>query len=224
QGDLDRGWREYESRWHGNGLQKRPFPKPEWTGETLPQGTILLYTEQGMGDTFQFIRYAQMVKLRVGTVILEVHPNLLNVLQRCPGISQLVPQGRPLPDFSTHCPLLSLPRLFQSRLETIPTPIPYLFPEPERVKRWQQVLRKLPGFKVGIAWQGNKEFRGDRQRSLALRFFAPLAAIGGVSLIALQKGEGSQQIQEVSQHFLVHTLPGLDEQGGAFVDTAAVMS
>jgi hypothetical protein len=85
------------------------------------------------------------------------------------------------------------------------------------------VLQTIPGFKVGIAWQGNKEFRGDRQKSLALRFYAPLAAVAGVSLIDLQKGDGSRQIQEVSKQFPVHTLPGLDEQGGAFVDTAAVM-
>ncbi len=224
QGDLDRGWREYESRWHGNGLQKRPFPQPEWTGEALPEGKLLLYTEQGIGDTFQFIRYAQLIKERVGTVILEVHPNLLGILKRCPGISQLVAQGKPLPEFTVHCPLLSLPRLFQTRLETVPAPVPYLFPDPERVRRWQDVLRAMPGFKVGIAWQGNKEFRGDRQRSPALRFYAPLAAVPGVSLVALQKGEGSQQIQEVSQQFVVRTLPSLDEQGGAFMDTAAVMS
>jgi tetratricopeptide (TPR) repeat protein len=224
QGDLEQGWLAYESRWQGNGLNKRPFRQPEWDGEALPEGTVLLYTEQGLGDTFQFIRYAQLVKERAGAVVLEVHSNLLNVLKRCPGISQLAPQGKPLPPFTAHCPLLSLPRIFQSRLESIPAPIPYLFPEPERIRRWQPVLQAIGGFKVGIAWQGNKEFRGDRQRSPALRFFAALAATGGVSLIALQKGEGTQQIQEVSQQFLLHTLPGLDEQGGAFVDTAAVMS
>lgn len=224
QGELEGGWREYEARWYGNGLQKRPFTEPEWTGEVLPEGTVLLYTEQGMGDTFQFIRYAQRVKERVGTVILEAHANLQSVLKRCPGISQFAPQGKPLPRFSCHCPLLSLPRIFETRLDTIPAPVPYLFPEPARVKRWQQPLQALPGFKIGIGWQGNKQFRGDRQRSMALRFFAPLAAIPGVSLIALQKGEGGQQVEEVSRQFLVHTLPGLDEHGGAFVDTAAVMS
>jgi tetratricopeptide (TPR) repeat protein/ADP-heptose:LPS heptosyltransferase len=224
QGELDHGWREYESRWHGNGMKKRDFAQPEWTGETLPEGKVLLYTEQGLGDTFQFVRYAQLVKERVGSVILECHPNLLNILKRCPGITQLATHGKPLPEFTAHCPLLSLPRIFETRLEAIPTPIPYLFPEPERVRRWQPVLQTIGGFKVGIGWQGNKEFRGDRQRSLALRFFAPFTAIPGVSLIALQKGEGSQQIQEIAGQFLVHTLPGLDEQGGAFVDTAAVMS
>jgi tetratricopeptide (TPR) repeat protein len=223
-GDMDQGWHEYESRWHEHGLKKRPFTQAEWNGELLPEGSVLLYTEQGLGDTLQFVRYAQLVKERVGTVILEVNPHLLNLLKGCSGISQLVPQGKPLPEFSVHCPLLSLPRIFQTRLETVPANVPYIFPEPDRVRRWQEVLRSFPGLKIGIAWQGNREFRGDRQRSLSLRFFAPLAAIPGVTLIALQKGEGSQQVQEVAKQFLVHTLPGLDEEGGAFMDTAAVMT
>ncbi len=223
QGNMEEGWREYEWRWNGNGLKKRTFAQPEWAGETLPHGTVLLYTEQGLGDTIQFIRHASQVKERVGSVILEAHANLLPVLKGCPGITQFVPQGKPLPEFTAHCALLSLPRIFQMQLETIPTPVPYLFPEPERVSRWREVLRSIPGMKIGVAWQGNREFRGDRQRSLALRFFAPLAAIPGVSLVGLQKGEGTEQIQEVTGQFHVHTLAGLDE-GAAFVDSAAVMS
>ena len=223
QGNMEKGWSEYEWRWHGNGLKKRAFAQPEWEGESLPNGTVLLYTEQGLGDTFQFIRYATLVNERVGSVVLEAHANLLPVLNGCPGISQLVPQNAPLPEFTAHCSLLSLPRIFQTKLETIPVRVPYLFPEPERVGRWREVLRSIPGMKIGVAWQGNREFRGDRQRSLALRFFAPLAAIPGVSLVALQKGEGTQQIQEVSEQFHVHTLAGLDESA-AFVDSAAVMS
>jgi tetratricopeptide (TPR) repeat protein len=224
QGDMDQGWREYEGRWHSSGLQRRSFPQPEWAGEPLPEGSVLLYTEQGMGDTLQFIRYAPLVKERVGTVILEVPGALFNVVKRCPGISQFIPQGQPLPEFTAHCPLLSLPRVFQTTLETIPAPIPYIVPDPERVTRWQQVLRSLPGLKIGIGWQGNREFRGDRQRSLALRFFAPLAAVPRATLVSLQKGEGERQAEEVAEQFLVHKLPGLDEEGGAFVDTAAVMS
>ena len=134
QGDLDQGWQEYESRWHGNGIKKRTFSQPEWTGEAQPEAAVLLYTEQGLGDTFQFVRYARLVKERVGKVILEAHPNLLNVLKRCPGISQLAPHGKALPEFSAHCPLLSLPRIFQSRLESIPASIPYLFPDLQRVE------------------------------------------------------------------------------------------
>jgi tetratricopeptide (TPR) repeat protein len=233
QGDMEQGWREYEARWHGNGLQKRPFAQPEWNGEPLPDGSILLYTEQGLGDTFQFIRYARQVKERIGTVILEVHPNLVNVLKGCQGISQVVPQGKPLPDFTVQCPLLSLPRILDTRLDSVPAPIPYLFPDPDRVTRWQQVLRSLPGAKIGVSWQGNREFRGDRQRSLALRYFTPLAALPDVTLVSIQKGEGSEQVNEVAsgrdasgsfRPFVVQTLPGLDESGGAFVDTAAVMS
>jgi tetratricopeptide (TPR) repeat protein len=224
QGDMEQGWREYEGRWHGNGLGKRQFSQPEWTGEPLPEGAVLLYTEQGLGDTLQFIRYAPLVKARVGTVILEAPAALENVLKRSPGISHFVPQGKALPEFTAHCPLLSLPRIIRTTLETVPAPVPYILPEPQRATRWQQVLQSLPGRKVGIAWQGNREFRGDRQRSLPLRYFAPLAAIDGVTLVSLQKGEGAQQASEVAQQFFVHTLPGLDEEGGAFVDTAAVMS
>ena len=160
------------------------------------------------------------MKERVGAVIVEAQPALINVLKTCADITHLVPQGKPLPAFAAHCPLMSVPRILQTRQETIPARIPYLSPEPERALRWQKVLRLLPGFRVGICWQGNRSHKGDRQRSLPLRLFAPLAAIPGVTLISLQKGDGSEQIQEVAQQFRVEPLTGLDD----FTDTAAVMS
>src|SRR5262249_45262058 len=141
QGRLEEGWREYEWRWHTGAMRKHSYPQPEWAGEPLPDGTVLLYTEQGLGDTLQFIRYAPLIHERVGSVVLGPPATLLPVLTSRPGIPRLVPQGPPLPEFTAHCPLPSLPRIFQTTLETTPAPIPYLSPDPHLVARWREVLR-----------------------------------------------------------------------------------
>jgi hypothetical protein len=129
-----------------------------------------------------------------------------------------------LPAFDVHAPLLSLPRILNTTLETIPATVPYLEPKPELLKQWHRKLDQLDGFKIGIAWQGNPTFRSDRFRSVPLRSFAPLAEIPGVRLISLQKGFGSEQLAEVRELFPVIDLGNdLDAQTGPFMDTAAVM-
>jgi hypothetical protein len=121
-------------------------------------------------------------------------------------------------------PLLSLPLLFGTDLNSIPADVPYLHPDPALVERWQIRLAALPGFKVGIAWQGSGKNRTDHLRSIPLEAFAPLARVEGVRLVSLQKGAGSEQVRAVDGRFAVAELPGLDESGGAFVDTAAVLA
>jgi hypothetical protein len=115
---------------------------------------------------------------------------------------------------------LSLPRLFGTDLGSIPGGVPYLLADPERVARWRQRLAGVPGFRVGINWQGNPRHDRQRRRAVPLEKFAALAAVPGVSLVALQKGAGAEQLAGCP--FPVHRLEGLDAAGGAFLDTAAV--
>ncbi len=101
---------------------------------------------------------------------------------------------------------------------------PYLHPAPELVELWRHELAGYPGLKVGIAWQGNAQFRGDRFRSVRLEQFLPFAPVHGITLISLQKGYGSEQVGELKGRLdVVDLAPQLDNQRGAFVDTAAVM-
>jgi tetratricopeptide (TPR) repeat protein len=222
-GDLERGWPEYEYRWQGKTMRPRDFRQPRWDGTPLAGRTILLHAEQGLGDTLQFIRYALLVKQRDGHVLFECPKVLTRILAGCPGIDELIPEGSPLPEFEVQAPLLSLPGLFRTRLETIPANVPYIFPDPALLKHWRESMKHLTGFKIGIAWQGNTKHKLDRHRSIPLRHFAPLAEVPGVRLISLQKGPGAEQLDDGTCGFSAHDLGRFVNTQGVFTDTAAIM-
>jgi tetratricopeptide (TPR) repeat protein len=223
-GDFEQGWQEYEWRCQVKELAPPRFPQPLWDGSPRHGQTILLWAEQGLGDTLHFIRYAPLVRACGGSVLLACQPALVPLVSRCPGIDRVLPQGSPLVPFDVWTPLLSLPRIFGTTLATVPAAVPYLFAEPQRCHHWREELSALEGFKIGIVWQGNRRYRGDRQRSLPLVQFAPLAQLPGVQLISLQKGYGSEQVQALAGRFAVLELGSqLDEGTGAFEDTAAVL-
>lgn len=218
-GDFSGGWPDYEWRWRLEDVTPRPFKQPQWDGTSLPNGTILLHAEQGLGDTILSIRYAPAVKERVGRVIVECQPPLLPLLKSCPGIDQLFARGHELPMFDTHIPLLSLPRIFSPDLDTIPTTVPYVFVEPLLIGAWHARIGSDSGLNVGIAWRG-----ASSQRSVPLAQFAPLATLQGVRLYSLQKGSGTEQIATLPQPFpLIDFGNELDEATGPFMDTAALM-
>ena len=133
----------------------------------------------------------------------------------------MIADGEPLPAHDVHYPLLSLPYLFRTTLATVPAEIPYLKADPRLVENWKQRLAGVPGLRVGICWQGNRDFAYDRYRSVPLRFFRKLAAFPGVTLISLQKGDGTEQLTDID--FDVLTFPDMDTEAGTFMDTAAIM-
>ena len=223
-GNFHQGWAEYEKRWQSKHFHRRPFQQPLWDGSPLGGRTILLWAEQGLGDTLHFIRYAPLVQQRGGTVVMECQPPLLPLLAQCSGIDRLVAQNSPLPSFDLQVPLLSLPGIFRTDLATIPAQVSYLIADQPLVEHWREQLNSYQGFKIGIAWQGNPTHGGDRQRSMPLGQFAPLAQVPGVHLLSLQKGHGAEQLRAVADRFTVIDLGSrLDETNGAFMDTAAVM-
>jgi tetratricopeptide (TPR) repeat protein len=224
RGNFELGWPEYEWRWKTRQSGPRAFREPLWDGSSLAGRTILIYAEQGLGDTLHFVRYLPLVKRRGGTVVFECQACLTALLARCPGIDQLVPRNASLPPFDVQAPLLSLPRIFGTTVATIPDETPYVFADPDLAERWGRELGGAGTFTIGIAWQGNAKFPGDCMRSIPLARFAPLARVPGVRLVSLQKGEGTEQIAALAGAFSVLDLGDrLDPGTGAFVDTAAVM-
>lgn len=193
-GDFANGWNEYEWRF---ACPEHPVPnhvQPWWDGSPLQGRTILVWTEQGLGDCFQFIRFAPLLARAGGRVVVHCASSLARVLATCPGVSQVVRHDEDLPPFDCHVPLMSLPGLFGTMLGTIPAHVPYLFPPPERVAAWGREMSARRGLKVGIAWQGNPDHKKDRIRSFRLDQFEPLSRIAGVSLFSLQKGRGAEQL------------------------------
>jgi tetratricopeptide (TPR) repeat protein len=208
RGEYERGWAEYEWRWEGSrgGLAgRRDLPLPQWRGEPLRGEAILLHTEQGLGDAIQFARYVPLVAERGGRAILECYPELVRLFSRLPGVERVVPTGSLGPEglgaIAWHCPLMSLPLAFGTRVETIPADLPYLSPDPADRSRWAQRLARLAGAKVGLVWAGNPRpedpvnHRIDRRRSLALGQLAPLLATPGIAFVSLQKGPPAAQAQ-----------------------------
>jgi tetratricopeptide (TPR) repeat protein len=222
-GDFQRGWPEYEWRWKTGQLVERKFSQPLWDGNPLEGRTILLHAEQGFGDTIQFVRFAPLVKERGAAVILECQRGLLPLLEGV-AVDRLVGEGQEIPSFDVHAPLLSLPGIFKTRLNTIPANIPYLFAKPPLVERWRARLQQIAGYQIGVAWQGSPGYRSDRDRSINLTHFTTLARIPGVRLISLQKGTGTNQLSDVRDLLPITDFRDeLDDTNGPFMDTAAIM-
>jgi len=232
-GRLREGWAEYA--WRTKCEEFRAvnwnFKQPLWDGSDLEGRTVLLYAEQGFGDTIQFLRYLPMVTAqgpdKGGDVILQCPSPLTRLFETAPaadGIQLVTKIGDLLPPFDCHIPLLELPRLFGTTLDTIPADVPYLAAEEDRVALWRSRIGG-EGFQVGIAWQGNPSYKSDRVRSIPLRFFEPLSKIPGVRLISLQKHDGLDQLKDLPPDMTVEALSDdFDDGPDAFIDTAAVMT
>jgi tetratricopeptide (TPR) repeat protein len=167
------GWREYEWRWssrHGSNIrERRQFSQPPWLGtESLAGKRLLLYSEQGLGDTLQFCRYVRPVAAMGAIVVLEVQPELTELLSCLSDVAQLVPKGGMLPDFDLHCSLLSAPRVLQTHLDSIPSGASYLQADAVRVAQWRDRLGEHKRLRVGLTWSGNAVHTNDHNRSIPL--------------------------------------------------------
>jgi tetratricopeptide (TPR) repeat protein len=218
------GWADCEQRVRCEQFDTRHFSQPQWDGSPLGQRTLLVHSEQGLGDTLQFVRYVRLAAERGGRVVLAPQGALVPLL-RASGVPNVLAQDEPLPPFEVHAPLLSLPLIFGTELASIPADVPYLAADERRVEQWRAILDAHPGLKVGIVWQGRRSYRRDRLRSVPLSEFAPLADVPGVQLFSLQKGPGSEQLTEslAARLHIVDLAGSLDNEGSAFMDTAAVM-
>jgi tetratricopeptide (TPR) repeat protein len=207
-GDWQRGWPAYEARWHFREVHRRPrsFRQPRWRGEPLEGSRILLHAEQGLGDTIQFCRFATLVVARGGFPILQVQGPVERLLRTMAivraGNAEVSRLGNrlsdPMDDFDLECPLLSLPAVFETEVDSVPWPGPYLAAEPEP-ELAQAKVSAIPNtrnesLRVGLAWAGNPRYKADRQRSMALDTLRPLLRLPGIQWISLQKGPAAEQI------------------------------
>ncbi len=225
-GDLPGGFAEYEWRWR---LQPTRtvndyVPDLAWDGETDPSGlTVLLHAEQGHGDTIQMIRYVPFVLAMGARIVLLVHPGLKRLIAetayRCLDGVTVVTEGDRLPAFDLHCPLMRLPLIFGTTVESIPADTPYLHADPDRVTAWRRRLDELPaGLKIGIAWTGDPAATMNARRSIPLPELASLSDLPGGTLVSLQKGDGAGDVPGASL-----TLQDWTAELTDFADTAALI-
>jgi len=220
RGQFKLGWLLHEWRWKYESFSspKRNFTQPLWLGKHEISGkTILLHSEQGLGDTIQFCRYAMLVKALGAKVLLEAPKALIGLLQSLEGVDTLVETGNALPSFDYHCPLLSLPLAFETELTSIPNPIPYLKASQSQLNAWSVRLGEKSKPRIGLAWSGNALHTNDRNRSL------PLAALvcklsDRFEYISLQR-----DVREIDKLTLGESeIRHFGEQLEHFTDTAAL--
>jgi len=197
QGLFDEGWREFEWRWRSNRfLDVFPdFEQPEWEGEDGKGKTLLIHSEQGFGDSLQFCRYTPLARQLGFRVIMAVPPQLERIMQSLDGIHQVVTTRESVPHHDLHIPMMSLPRIFRTTIETIPARLPYLSPDPADLAWWRDRVAYLPQdtLKVGLAWAGRSRACSadyvamDQQRSIDPELLFPLMQVPGVQYFSLQK-------------------------------------
>lgn len=219
QGRLEEGWRMLEGRALAD-IFGAFFNCPRWSGEPLSGRAIVVCLEAGQGDMIQFARYCTVLKQAGAHVALVCHPALKTLLTSLPGVDQVFSSAEAIPGahWDYWVPLLSVPGLCGTRLDTIPAVVPYLAADLALAAQWKA---RLParGMPVGLAWKGNPAFENDAERSLpSLDILAPLGALQGLALIGLQKGAGQEERSDALD--MLHLGAELRD----FSDTAAVIA
>ncbi|WP_300155634.1 tetratricopeptide repeat protein [Solidesulfovibrio sp.] len=194
RGDFKPGWDifEYREKAFERKSSRASPPRPQWKGENGHGKTLFIYSEQGFGDTIQFCRYAVLAKDRGFRVLLQVQKPLTRLMKSLQGIDAIVTSGQ-IHDFDVQCPMMSLPLAFQTDLDSIPAPGPYLFASDEDVLFWKSKMAAITGFRIGLVWSGqNRRQFSDfglshKQRSMPAESFLPLMDLEGVHLFNLQK-------------------------------------
>jgi len=231
RGDYELGFRYYESRLTGTGRrsfssdvvarESRLAGLPRWRGEDLMGKRLLVWTEQGFGDSLMVMRYLPQLKERgAARVVVCCEPALVRVMQTFPAIDQVLPSSEPLQlsDFDCHCPSMSLPLRFGTRLDSIPAQVPYLHVPAELQTHWARQLAGIASPRIGLVWAGGKLLQADARRSIPLSKFFPLLDIPGPVFVSLQKGEEAGQLRESGRSLLDWM-----EQCEDFLDTAALI-
>ncbi len=207
-GDFARGFAAYEARFLRPGRGERPMALPRWKGEALAGQTILITLEQGMGDAIHFARFIQGVADRGGRVVVECRPGLERLLATAPGVAATVGPGSVVPAAAYYAPLMSLPHLLGTTLESVPATVPYLAVPPGT----PPFALAGTGLRVGLVWRGNPQHEHDQWRSMALATLAPLFDVKDVQYFSLQVGEGAAECAAV---------PGITDLSPRLTDFAA---
>lgn len=220
KGDFTHGWPEYEWRWQGHNFPNQQADAPLWDGSALKGQTLLLTTEQGFGDAFQFAQFIPQVAQRSEAhIIVSAQAPLVELFQSVEGVDEVFARNTPLPAFQAQAPLMTLPFILSTALEDLPTsPTPYMTAPPHSLSKWAQRVKNLPGRKVGLAWRGNPEQAHNLYRSCHSQHLKPLLDVEEASFVCLQTNATPEELA---------TLSGIHNFGAEFQDfsdTAAVMS
>ena len=221
-GRFEEGWRDFEHRWFvpDCGFDRPILRAAEWKGEKLEGRSIVVYSEQGLGDTIQFVRFLPELARRGAKLTFLCHPNLIRLFKPLARDFEIVGSVEGGHRFDFQCALMSLPLRLDMPIPRAETA--YVSAEPELVAQWRDKIG-AQGFRIGLCWQGNPKGRIDEGRSIPLEKYRPLASLPNVRLISLQRTHGLEQLDRLPAGMTVETLPEFDSGSDAFIDTAAIM-
>ncbi len=228
-GEFEEGWTEYRWRWHCKEALAIQSPQPKWDGSSLDGKRIFLYAEQGLGDTIQFIRYANILKEQgASRVLVFAQSALAPLLRQTPGVDRWYDDFMPVDEpYDVHCSLIDCADLLKTNLSNIPDTAPYIKPSSYLVKYWADYFKQFSNNKlrIGLAWQGNRDHQADQFRSMKLSYLRPMLEQFDAEYFALQQGFGLEQVSRENLTQRIHCFPeSTDKSSGAFMDTAAIMS
>lgn len=222
-GFFEEGWAKYKWRRYIQELSylQTGFVQPLWDGSNLQGRKILLLGEQGFGDVIQFLRYIPLVAQYNTKIIVTCHKELKSLVENTDDVCAVIPYGAPLPDFDVYCPLLSLPMIFGTTLESIPSVTPYVHISSDTLQKWQKRINSdAARFRIGLVWSGNSKNRMLRYKSCHLSDFTAFAISDSITFYSLQKGEASSETRTCSVGM---TLIDYTNEFMDFSDTAAVI-
>ena len=232
-GNFEIGWPEYRWRWKMPGMVRPQTIAPFWQGEELASKTVLLYPEQGRGDTIQFVRMATELHDAGARVFLQCSAEMMPLLQSVRGIDMFLPDGAVIPPIDYHVSLIDAVDVWYCSRGALPRSIDtkggYLSVAEDRVDHWRAWLdQSIPQTsgklrRIGINWQGNPQHHADVYRSVPLDVLRPLAKLPDVNLISLQFGHGADDLNSCDFADSIMRLPGGLDSTGAFIDTAAIL-
>jgi len=221
-GQLEEGFEEYEWRLKPPLAASRRVSAPDWDGNIVPGGSLVVCAEQGAGDLIQFARYLPFIARQGMRTIVQCRPEMEALMQTVEGVASTYRPDEDLPVHNAQVMMASLPRLFQTRIDKIPTNIPYLRPPFAQVQRWKERMAELGDtIKVGLRWAGNPANSDDSRRSCPLSLFAGIAGTGNMTLVSLQNEPPDAAEMDLAQRLgLVDCSADLKD----FTDTAALLA
>lgn len=234
-GDFKQGWQGYEARWDFREVHRLPrkFRQPRWQGEPLQGRRVLIHAEQGLGDSIQFCRYVPLVVARGGTALLQVQTGVKRLLGSLgvvrSGEAEIAQLGMKPPLFDLEIPLMSLPAVFGTTVETVPWTGAFLGADPELAITKRMLFPDVRPhhrtgerpLRVGIAWAGNPGYKADHHRSTRLETLIPLLRMPGITWLSLQKGDPVKQLEQLPEDIFVWDACSQDRD---LSDTAAVIA
>jgi Flp pilus assembly protein TadD len=220
-GDYARGFSEYAWRFQcsHSSTYLRDYTQPLWDGSDPTGKTIVLYPEQGFGDVIQFARFASLVADRGAKVIMHTSAELLELMRGLRARATILGPDDELPKFDLHLPLLSVPGVLGTTLQTLPANVPYIDAPRDRIDQFANQIKSQPGKRIGLIFAGRATHPNDANRSLDPALFQPITALEGFTFFSLQKGDAQKNIHKLGGNVI-----DLSGELNDFADTAAAIS